>query len=189
MNPLIGMLASQLGGPVIQQLSQQLGSNENTTQSAVGMALPMLLSAIGNHASTPAGADAIHQVTQADDGSILDNVMDFVGNGDAGGIGSALLDRVVGGNSQNAIASNISQATGMDNGAVTQLLSMITPLIMAAIGKFSQEQGGLDPNGIAQLLGAVGGGNDLLGMATRAIDADGDGNIIEDVENIIGKIF
>ena len=48
MNPLIGMLASQLGGPAIQQISQQIGADSGTTQSAVGMALPMLLSAFGN---------------------------------------------------------------------------------------------------------------------------------------------
>ena len=59
MNPLIGMLASQLGGPVMQQISQQIGADHGTTQSAVGMALPMLLSAMGNHSSTSDGADAI----------------------------------------------------------------------------------------------------------------------------------
>ena len=87
MNPLIGMLASQLGGPVIQQISQQIGANEGTTQSAVGMALPMLLSAFGNQ------AEATGQVAQGDDGSILDDVMGFVGNAGAANMGSALLDK------------------------------------------------------------------------------------------------
>jgi hypothetical protein len=197
MNPLIGMLASQLGGPVMQQISQQIGADESTTQSAVGMALPMLLSAMGNQAATPEGADAIHQATQEQDGSILDNVMGFVGNAGAGGIGSALLSQVIGGDTPNAIADTISQNTGIDHSAATQLLSILTPLVMGAVGKSSQDQGGLDSNGIAQMLGAVGGGNDLLGMATKAIlaprgsanDADGDGNIVEDIGNVIGKMF
>lgn len=197
MNPLIGMLASQLGGPVIQQISQQIGADSGTTQSAVGMALPMLLSAMGNQAATPEGADAIHQATQQQDGSILDNVMGFVGNAGAAGMGSALLSQVLGGGTQNAMADTIGQNTGMDNGAANQLLGILTPLVMSALGKSSQEQGGLDPNGIAQMLGAFGGGNDLMGMAAKAIlaprgsanDADGDGNIAEDLGNIIGKIF
>jgi hypothetical protein len=29
----------------------------------------------------------------------------------------------------------------------------------------------------------------LLGMAAQAIDADGDGNIVEDIGNVIGKMF
>ena|GEM_PF-3452212 len=85
----------------------------------------------------------------------------------------ALLGQVLGG-SHNAIADTISQNTGME---------------MGALGKSSQEQGGLDANGIAQTLGSFGGGNDLMGMATRAIDAGGDTNIVEDLGNIIGKIF
>jgi hypothetical protein len=189
MNPLISMLASQLGGPVIQQISQQIGADSGTTQSAVGMALPMLLSAMGNHAATSDGADAIHQATQSNDGSILDNVMGFVGNAGAASMGSALLSQVVGGGSHNAMADTIGQQTGLDSGAATQLLGMLTPLVMGAVGKSSQEQGGLDSNGIAQLLGNASGGNDLLGMAAKAIDADGDGNIVEDIGNIIGKMF
>ncbi len=183
MNPLIGMLASQLGGPVIQQISQQIGANEGTTQSAVGMALPMLLSAFGNQ------AEATGHVAQGDDGSILDDVMGFVGNAGAANMGSALLGQVLGGGTQNDMANSISQNTGMDNGAATQLLGMLAPLVMGALGKFSQEQGGLDANGISQMLGAFSGSNDFLGMAVKAIDADGDGNVVEDIGNMLGKLF
>ena len=189
MNPLIGMLASQLGGPAIQQISQQIGADSGTTQSAVSMALPMLLSAFGNQAATADGAEAIHQATQAHDGSILDNVMGFVGNAGAASMGSALLGQVLGGGTHNAMADSISQQTGMDSGAATQLLGMLAPLVMGALGKSSQEQGGLDVNGLAQMLGGMSGGNDLLGMATQAIDADGDGNIVEDLGNMLGKLF
>jgi hypothetical protein len=188
MNPLIGMLASQLGGPVVQQISQQIGADQGTTKSAVGMALPMLLSAMGNNATTPEGANAINQVTQGQDGSILDNLLGFVGTAGAAGMGGALLSQVLGGGGQNEIANNISQQTGMDNGTVGQILGILTPIIIAAIGKFSQ-QGGIDPSGIVQTLGGAGGGNDLIGMATKMLDADGDGNVIEDIGNIIGKIF
>jgi hypothetical protein len=171
MNPLIGMLASQLGGPV--------------------MALPMLLSAMGNHAATPDGGDAIAQATQEHDGSILDDVMGYVGNAGAANMGSALLGQVLGGGTHNAIADAVSQNTGLDNGAATQLLGILTPLVMGALGKSSQQQGGLDINGIAQMLGGAssGGSNDFMGMAAKMLDADGDGNPMNDVGNIIGKMF
>jgi hypothetical protein len=189
MNPLIGMLASQLGGPVVQQISQQIGADQGPTKSAVGMALPMLLSAMGNNAATPDGANAINQAAQAQDGSILDNLMGFVGNAGAAGMGSALLGQVLGGSGgQNDIANNISQQTGIDNGAVSQILGILTPIVIAAIGKFSQ-QGGIDPSSIVQSLAGGDGGNDMIGMATKMLDADGDGNIVEDLGNIIGKIF
>jgi Bacterial protein of unknown function (DUF937) len=167
MNPLIGMLVNQLGGPVVQQIGQQIGADQGTTKSAVGMALPMLLSAMGNHAATPDGADAINQITQQNDGSILDNLMGFVGNAGAASMGGALLSQVMGGGSENAIAA---------------------PIAIAAIGKFSQ-QSGTDPSSIVQTLGGAGDSNDLIGMATKMLDGDGDGNPINDIGNIIGKMF
>jgi hypothetical protein len=188
MNPLIGMLVSQLGGPVVQQISQQIGADNGTTKSAVGMALPMLLSAMGNHAATPDGANAINQATQQNDDSILDNLMGFVGNAGAASMGSALLSQVLGGGSQNAIASAIGQQTGMDNGTTNQLLGMLAPIAISALSKFSQ-QSGTDPSSLVQTLGGAGDNNDLIGMATKMLDADGDGNPINDLGNIIGKLF
>lgn len=188
MNPLIGMLVSQLGGPVVQQISQQIGADNGTTKSAVGMALPMLLSAMGNHANTSDGANAINQATQQNDDSILDNLMGFVGNAGAASMGSALLSQVLGGGSQNTIASAIGQQTGMDNGTTNQLLGMLAPIAIAAISKFSQ-QSGTDPSSIVQSLAGAGDSNDLIGMATKMLDADGDGNPINDLGNIIGKLF
>jgi hypothetical protein len=191
MNELLGMLTSQLGGQAIQQISSQIGADEGTTQSAVGMALPMLLSAMGQHAND-GNADAIVQASQGNDDSILDDVMGFIGGGSAGGIGGAILSQVMGGGSQNAIVNAIAQNTGLNSGAAGQLIAMLAPIVMSAIGKSSQQQGGLDVGGIVQMLGGMAGGgnqNDLLGMATRAIDADGDGNIVEDIGNIINKVF
>ena len=146
MNPLIGMLAGQLGGPVMQQISQQIGSDEGTTQSAVGMALPMIMSAMGDRAGTEEGAESIHQATQEQDGSILDNLMGFVGNAGAGGVGGALLGQVLGGGGHNAIADTISEKTGMDSGAANQLLAILMPIVMSVLGK-------------------VGGGQDEIGRA------------------------
>ncbi len=188
MNPLIGMLAGQLGGPVMQQISQQIGSDEGTTQSAVGVALPMIMSAMGTHAETEEGAEAIHQATQEHDGSILDNVMGFVGNAGAGGVGGALLGQVLGGGSHNAIADTISEKTGMDSGAANQLLGILMPIVMSVIGKVS---GGQDANGLAQLIGAAGGSNDMLGMAAKMMGGGGDddNNPLGGFGNIIGKMF
>jgi hypothetical protein len=188
MNPLIGMLASQLGGPVMQQISQKIGADQGTTQSAVGMALPMLLSAMGNHATTSDGADAIHQVTQEHDGSILDNVMGFVGNAGAAGIGSALLSQILGGGSHNSMADTIAQQTGMDSGAANQLLGMLAPLVLGAVGKSSQDQGGLDASGIAQMLGGAGDGNDLMEMASQLLGG-ASGNTGGDLMNMAAKMF
>jgi hypothetical protein len=191
MNPLMGMLVNQLGGQAIQQISGQIGADEGTTQSAIGMALPMILGAMGDRANTGDGASAILQASQDHDDSILDDVLGFIGNGAGGGMGSQILGQVLGGGNLNGIVNALVQGTGMNAGAAGQLLTILAPLVMSAIGKTGQAQGGLDPIGIAQMLGGMSGGNnnDMLGMATKMLDRDGDGNVMEEVGGIINQIF
>jgi hypothetical protein len=190
MNPLIGMIASQLGGPAVSQIAQQIGSDSGTTQSAINMALPMMLSAMGNHAADDSGADELHQAAQNNDSSIIDNVMGFLGDSAGGSMGSAIINQFLGGNS-NTIANVVGQQSGIGSGQAMQLMAILAPIVMGALGKSSQTNG-LDASGIAQLLGSAAGssgGNDLLGMATKMLDADGDGNVIEDISSLIGKIL
>ncbi len=190
MNPLIGMIASQLGGPAIGQIAQQIGSDSGSTQSAINMALPMMLSAMGNHAADDNGANELHEAAQNHDHSIIDDVMGFLGNSAGGGMGSAILGQFLGGNG-NSIANVIGQQSGIGSGSAMQLLAILAPIVMGALGKSSQNNG-LDAGGMAQMLGAAAGssgGNDLLGMATKMLDADGDGNVMEDISSLIGKIL
>lgn len=97
-----------------------------------------------------------------------------------GGMGEAILRHVLGG-SQNRAAGGISKASGLDLGAVMKLLPMLTPLIMAAIGRMTQQRN-LDAGGISQVLGGemqrVGGGDPgSRGFLGGLLDADGDGDV------------
>jgi hypothetical protein len=188
MNPLINMITSQLSGPVLAQIGQQIGADGNSTQSAISAALPMMLSAIGNQANT-GSADTLQQVAQ-ENNSVLDDVMGFLGNAQGGNIQGALLNQVMGGNG-NAIANAVAQHTGLGSGAVMQLLGLLTPIVMGAVGQSSQAQG-LDANGLAQMVGAAAGssnGNDLMGLATKMLDSDGDGNVMEELSGLVNKFF
>jgi hypothetical protein len=179
MNPLIGMIANQLTGPVVNQISQQIGADSGSTQSAINTALPMLLSAMGNHGNT----DELHQEAQ-NHGGILDDVMGFLGNSQSGGIGGMLMNQFLGGNN-NAIANLVGQQSGLNSGAVMTLLGILTPIIMGAMGKSAE---GGDASGLSQLLGSAAsssGGNDLLGAATKMLDADGDGNVMEEIGGLL----
>ncbi len=189
MNPLIGMITSQLSGPVLSQIGQHIGADQNVTQSAINAALPMMLSAIGNHADNDGGVDALHQAAAANH-SVLDDVMGFVGNAQGGNVSGALLNQVMGGNG-NAIANAVSQHTGLGSGAVMQLLGLLAPIVMGALGK-SALSGGLDANGLAQMVGTAAGstnGNDLMGLATKMLDTNGDGNVMAEIGGLIGKFF
>jgi hypothetical protein len=74
---------------------------------------------------------------------------------------------------------------------VSQLLMLLAPVVLGALGR-RQRQQGLDPGGLAGVLGeerrqaeasAPAGLGGLLG---RVLDADGDGQIMDDVGGLLG---
>src|SRR5690606_29756482 len=59
MTTLTDDIFSQLSGPALQQISQQLGTGQAQTAGAISAALPMILGAMGRNASQPQGAEAL----------------------------------------------------------------------------------------------------------------------------------
>jgi hypothetical protein len=192
MNPLIDMVARQLGGAALGQLSQQIGANTSQTQSAISAALPLLLSALSRNASTPQGAAALHTaVTNDHDGSILDNVMGFLGNAQQGP-GAAILQHVLGGQQQ-TVQQGLAQSTGMAPAAMGQLLKVLAPMVLGAVGRTTAQQG-LGADALAGLLGsnnqmAQTAAPGLLGSLNKLLDHDGDGSALNDVAGMLGKFL
>ncbi|HEX4965684.1 MAG TPA: DUF937 domain-containing protein [Thermoanaerobaculia bacterium] len=148
---LVDILSSQLGTEGVEMLGRQIGLDPATTQQAVSAAIPMLTGALAHNASQPGGADALHQALAAHDGSILDEIGSFLGNsGAASGIGGAILGHILG-HRQDAATTGLANATGIDAGQAGQLLALLAPLVMGALGRMKQ-QGGIDPGNLASVL-------------------------------------
>lgn len=196
MPSLLEMLGQQLGGDTITQLSGQLGADEGSVGNAVSAALPLLLGALARNSANPNGAAALSSALARDhDGSILDDPSAFLGSGDTAA-GESILGHIFGGRSD-AVTAGLSQATGLDHSSVGGLLAILAPLVMGALGRAQREQG-LDANGLSVLLGkehaqmeqVAGPG---LGGLTQLLDANADGQILDDVVRIgaglLGKFF
>ena len=65
---------------------------------------------------------------------------------DAGGI----LGHILGGR-QSAVESGVSQASGLNSRQVTQLMGLLAPLVMSALGKVKRQEN-LDADGVADLV-------------------------------------
>ncbi len=192
MENLMNMLMSQLGGSAIEQVSQKLGADSNTTQTALNAAIPLLMSALARNASSSDGAQALQKaVTRDHDGSILDNLSGFLSNPDAAN-GAGILKHVLGGQ-QASIQTALGQSTGLNAGQIGQLLQIAAPLVMGALGKATQQQH-LDANGLSQFLGqqqqvAAQQAPDLMSIATRFLDANGNGTILDEAAGLLGSLF
>jgi hypothetical protein len=198
MSSLLDVLGQQLlNDDTLKQWSRVLGTDEQTTGNAISTALPALLGALTRNSAQPDGAAALASALSSSqhDGSILDGLSSFLNSGNLG-TGASILGHIFGGR-QTAVASGLGQASGLDLGSMQNLLSLLAPLVMGALGKTQREQG-FDAGGLSsylneqqgQLQNTSGGGLDSL---MRLLDADGDGSALDDVAQIgvglLGKFF
>lgn len=209
---LAEQLMQQLQGAPMQQMAQQLGQSPAQTQSAVAMALPMLLGALGNNAQNADGAQSLLGALMRDHapgaaaqpqaaaglggldlggllGSVLGGAMG--GGAAASSPADAILSHMFGGNRGRA-ESNFGQASGL-GGNAGSLLQMLAPLVMSFLAN-RVSAGGMDAGGLSQMLGQErqrsqqrAPGGDLL---TNLLDQDGDGQLgLGDLLKIGGSLL
>lgn len=192
MNAISQMITQQIAGQAAGQLASRLGVSEGTAQTAVQMAVPLIVAALARNAAQPQGAQDLHQaVTQDHDGSILDNLMGYLGNPQSGD-GAGILGHILGAQ-RPAVENNLAEATGLDQNSAGSLLEMVAPLVMGAVGR-QQRQEGLDPQGLSQYLGqqqqaAQTANPDLMGGLSSMLDSNRDGSVVDDLSRIAGSFF
>ena len=192
MSALLEILAGSLGRGAVDQISSKLGLNPTTTGTIVQAALPMLVSALARNSSSPQGASALQSALSKDhDGSVLNDVLGFLGSSQQGP-GAGILRHVLG-DQQSNVQSTIGQAAGGDGAQAGQVLEMLAPLVMGALGK-KTAQDGLDAGGISQFLQGEAQAvqqprPDLMGSILGMLDQNKDGNVVDDVGSLLGKLL
>jgi hypothetical protein len=158
----------------------------------VQIAVPLILAAMARNASNPEGAASLHEaVTNDHDGSIFQNLRDYVTNPQSAS-GTGILGHVFGGQ-QAVIQNNLAQATGMDQSSAGGLLETVAPLVMGALGQ-TQQQRGLDAAGLSNLLNsqqqqAQANAPEIMGMLGSMLDQNQDGSAMDDLQRMAAKFF
>lgn len=190
---LIEQLTSQLGGDSLTALAKQLNIDEGVASSAVKAALPMIIGAMARNNNKAGGGSMLDMLDADQDGSIMDDLMGFLSSSN-NGIGPSLIEGMLGGK-RGTIEQGIGKAAGLDSGTAGALLENLAPIVMGQLGKQKREQG-LDTSAIGDLLNqeveqvkATPAGGGALDMLNSVLDADGDGNALDDVAGMLGKLF
>jgi len=187
---LLTDLTQRLGqGDTVRSLSQHLGISEQQTQTAVGAALPLLLSALGRNAESADGAQSLYNALNRDhDGSVLNDIAGFILNGGQPNAGQGILGHVLG-NQRETVEQGIASIAGLNQQSVGQVLTLLAPLVLGSLGQAQQQQG-LDASSLAGLLGnAREESNSQLGGLAGLLDMNKDGSIIDDVLKIGGQLL
>ncbi|MGI8641378.1 MAG: DUF937 domain-containing protein [Pyrinomonadaceae bacterium] len=194
------LLGQQQGNQAVEQISQMLGTNQNMTNTAIQMALPMILSGLANNASTPQGAENLNNALEQDhNGGLLENLAGYLGGGlsqpqdtnrQTDGLG--ILGHIFG-QKQGAVAQQVSQNTGLDVGQVAQLLITLAPIVMSYLGKQKQQEN-LGADGLSNLLQQKqqqlqSSGNPTMDMVTNFLDKDHDGSAMDDLASMAANYF
>lgn len=187
-------LLSQLQGPQLIQIAQQLGLSTPQANDAVSAALPLLIGALGRNASQPQGAEALFGALQRDHAGLdLGSVLGAVLGG--GGQGAQILGHIFG-NRQSGAEQGLGAATGLGGSQANTLLKILAPIVLAYLARRMFSQGNASsPQALGQVLGqeqqqirqqgGLGGG--LLGAV---LDRDGDGDTdFSDLVGLAGSVL
>lgn len=181
---LLEMLTDQLAGGPTSQIGRQLGTDEGATGKAIAAALPLLMSALANNASRTDGAQSLASALDRDhDGSVLDDVAGFLSSPDTRS-GDGILRHTLG-ERRSAVEEELGRRTGLDGGTVAQLLPILAPLVMGALGR-AKRQESLDTSGLASILTderrqAETMSSGTMDMLSMLLDSDRDGQVADDL--------
>lgn len=187
---LLGLLQGQDLG----KLAEQVGGNEGQVKNGVMAALPAMLTALSKNTGTEKGAEELNNALETKhDGSILNNLSGYLSNPDLKD-GAGILNHLFGSQTSN-VANAVSQSSGLDSNGSMKILQMLAPVLMGMLGQ-QKKQNNLDAEGIGNLtsmlasnFGSEAGASGIKDVVTNLLDANKDGNVMDDIMGMVGKIF
>ena len=187
-------LLGLLQGQDIGNLASQVGGNEGEAKNGVMAALPAMLAALGKNTGTEKGAEELNNALEKKhDGSILNNLSGYLSNPDLKD-GAGILNHLFGNQTSN-VANAVSQSSGLDTNGSMKMLQMLAPILMGMLGQ-QKKQNNLDAKGLGNLtsmlasnFGSEAGAAGIMEAVTNLLDANKDGNVMDDIMGMVGKFF
>ena len=185
---LTNILGALTGNDAVGTIAKKFNLDSKQVSSVITNALPSIMGAMQQNASTEGGAAALAKAL----GDHAGNAGNIISNLKGADItdGSKILGHIFGGNLTNVLGG-ISQKTGVASNAVSNILASIAPSILALLGK---QNGNSGAAGLAGLLGGLLGGGQqsgglgsILGAAMKDKDGDGKPDILGGLGSLFGK--
>ena len=176
---ILEMILNGTNGSVVRDAGKAVGLSPEDAGSALSALVPALTARLHANAMQPGGLEALLGSLRSgghsryiDDSSVLwqsETVAD----------GNAILGHILGSkDASRAVASQAVTQTGLSADVLKKLLPIAATLVM---GSLARHQAGS--------LNSFTGGGGLLGVLTPMLDQNGDGSVVDDVMNRVGKMF
>jgi hypothetical protein len=181
-------LLKQVGG--LQSMAKELGISEAQAAQGASALAPAVLGGFKKQAAGGAGLGDL--VAQLGGGALLDNLTGAEPTNV--GLGNQVLGQIFGSKDvSRAVAADAATKSGLDAGVLKKML----PLLGMAVAGYMGKQGGAAApsagalGGIGNMLGGLmggGGGGAKAGGLAGLLDANGDGNPLDDIMRMVGKM-
>jgi outer membrane protein OmpA-like peptidoglycan-associated protein len=157
MADLVKSITDLLTPDLLQKAAALVGETPTVTQKGLGVAVPTVLSGLGNLASTDTGASQLLGLVNrlGGDGNLLGDLAGFLGGGSttqgAMSAGGEVLQTIFGGN-QSRIIDALASAVGAKSSTTAgSLLRLAVPLVLSMLARYRRTEN-LDAGGLASLL-------------------------------------
>lgn len=196
-------ILAQIGG--LQSMARELGVSEEEVRSGAAALAPAILGGFKKQArAQPAGLEGLGGLLgQLGGGGLLDDVLSPQPTNV--GRGNDVLGQIFGGKDvSRAVAQNAASRSGLDPALLKKMLPMLAMLVAGFLAKqgapgATQQAAAPSEGGLGGLLGGLlGGGSPQPGAAAPApgagglasmLDMDGDGNPLDDILQMAGKVL
>ena len=207
---LLDMIMSAQNGAAVQQAAAQTGMAPAQAQSAIAALLPAISSALKQNTQSPQGLAGLLGALQKGNHQQYLEQPDVLARPEAVQDGNAILGHLFGSKDvSRAVAGRAAEQTGIDTSMLKKLLPLVATMAMGSLSKqtaapsmksqlagLAMQQmlgGGAKASGLGGLLGGLLGGarkqqqqaqashQQGMGMIGKMLDADGDGNMMDDI--------
>lgn len=178
----------------IGSIAQQLGVNEQVAEAGATALLPAILGGFKKTAQAePSGLDGLGGILgQLGGGGLFDSVV----SSDPTPVeqGNDVLGQIFGSKDvSRSVAGQAAEQTGIDASLLKKMLPLLAMLVAGYLAKKGGDTGGADAGGLGGLLGGLMGGSGQqgggLGGLGSLLDMDGDGNPLDDIMGMAGKLM
>ena len=205
---LLDMIMGAQGGKAANNMGSQFGLSPKQSQNAIAALLPAISSAFKQNTRSPQGLQGLLGALQGGRHEQYMDQADIFGRPEARNEGNAILGHLFGSKDvSRAVAGHASKQSGIGADILKKMLPLVATMAMGSLGKqtrqpsMAQQLAGLalgggrqqQQGGLGSLLGALTGGNKRrnrgyeqqrqqgMGILGNLLDADGDGNMMDDV--------
>lgn len=209
---MFDMIKGAAGGMVMKQVAKQFGLNGGQAEGAIKALLPAISGGLKRNSAQEGGLQGLMSALQGGNHEQYLDDPGHLGRAETVQDGNAILGHLLGSKDMSRqVASHASQKTGIDSGILKQMLPMVAAMAMGSLSKQSKQPSVADAlmgalsgggqssggGGLAGMVGSLlGGGKQQapaqsggvnLGMLGGLLDADGDGNPMDDILKMVMK--